>query len=85
MSSETQQTLRIRDAKSSVIYKFSGGTALTAIGTSIAIESYWHGLNGQMLVIGAVIGVIGLYFVYRSSQEAVDKYHAMTHALFPKT
>ena len=76
---------RIRDAKISVIYKFAGGVALTAIGASIIIESYWHALNFEMLLIGGLLFVVGVYFTYRASQEGIEKYHAMTRAFFPQT
>lgn len=86
MDSSTQNQLpplRVRDAKASVISKVIGGTAMIAIGATIAIESYWHMLNPEMLLVGGLVFVVGCYLAYKGSQEGIEKYHAMTRAFFP--
>jgi hypothetical protein len=81
--SETE-VLRVRDAKSSIIYMMSAGLISASMGFTLMVESYWHALSPQMLVIGGILAIIGLFLVYRSSGDAINKYHSLTQALFPK-
>lgn len=79
---ENQKSMRIKDAKTSIIYQAMGGNILTAVGLSLAIHSYWHMLNIQMLTVALILVVIGVFLSYRSTQKGIEKYHEMTRAFF---
>jgi ABC-type nitrate/sulfonate/bicarbonate transport system permease component len=79
---ENQQPMRIKDAKTSIVYQALGGTVLTSTGLGLCIHSYWHLFDSQMLIVGLVLIVFGVFLVYKSTQKAIEKYHEMTRAFF---
>lgn len=79
-----EQPTRIKNAGSSVLTKYTASVIGTSIGGAISLHSYWHMGSPEMLVIGLILFGIGLFFVYKTTNEANDRYHDFTKALFPQ-
>jgi hypothetical protein len=81
---QNEQTFRVRDAKTSVLMRYTHGLVATSVGTTLIVHNYWHGLDPIMFGIGLFLFVIGLLLVYRAQDAAIEKYHQLTKGLFLK-
>lgn len=81
MSDQKQEHLRIRDSKTSLAYQYAIGQASAGAGLAILIHSFWHPFEPVSYILAAVLIIIGSFLVYKSVQEAADKYHSLTQGL----
>jgi hypothetical protein len=78
----TKEPLRIKDAKNSIILRYTSGCILASTGLALGLHSAWHAFSPEMLLIGLLFVIFGGYLTYRASEEAKEKYHEMTRAFF---
>jgi hypothetical protein len=81
MSDQKQEHLRIRDSKTGLAYEYALGQASLSAGLAILIHSFWHPFDATSYIIAVLLLIVGGFLIYKTVEEAADKYHSLTQGL----